>query len=438
MYRWSNQERIEFARSLAPYHAVFYRFFQMAAPLFIKSRSCPTAMVCFDRKGRNYDFVINQDFWETLTDTQKKFVVCHEVLHVMLDHARRSVGLNHKKANQTQDISINESLVEAFGFDQEEVDPQGDYCWTSTLFPDEPNIPKDQCFEYYYNKLPEKFDLRKLLGNHIQPDEGPPGEGEGEEGATDEKEKEEEEFDPDQFSWSPEDMDDLQKEVTKELTEEEKEALQDTLNKQDKGSPSRGIDKGGLTVKVVDAKQRDEQHWIKVIKRWTSKRLNLAKYLMWFGKPKRYSLIEDVKLPHEIENEKLKKDKENVWLFLDTSGSCWHMRDIFFKAARSIPSTHFNVRLFSFDTDVFELDLKQNEVKGGGGTSFQVIDHYVNQQVQSGEKYPTIFMITDGYGDRISPLKSEKWHVFLVQNSSEVCFTNSKISIHKFNHEDYN
>ena len=101
----------------------------------------------------------------------------------------------------------------------------------------------------------------------------------------------------------------------------------------------------------------------------------------------------------EIDERDFEKTQIDVWFFLDTSGSCWNLKDRFFTAAASLPPERFNIRLFCFDTVVKETTLESKKVYGGGGTCFKILEEEIQKEIRQGAEYPTgVFVITDGYG----------------------------------------
>ena len=102
---------------------------------------------------------------------------------------------------------------------------------------------------------------------------------------------------------------------------------------------------------------------------------------------------------------------------MDTSGSCFNLAERFFKAALTLNPKKFNIRLFCFDCSVVETDIKSQKLYGGGGTSFKAIEDKIQEIVGKGEKYPhAVFIITDGYGNKVIPQFPKKWHWFLSEN----------------------
>ncbi len=123
-------------------------------------------------------------------------------------------------------------------------------------------------------------------------------------------------------------------------------------------------------------------------------------------------------LPTEMEYEGYEKDRIEVLFFQDTSGSCAHLAKRFFQAAASLPKERFDVRLCCFDTKVYETSLETRQLYGFGGTSFSVLEYWIQNAIASKKLkgYPkAIFVITDGYGDMVYPQagKEKNWHWFL-------------------------
>jgi len=138
----------------------------------------------------------------------------------------------------------------------------------------------------------------------------------------------------------------------------------------------------------------------------------------WVRINRRFALVDtELILPTEMEVEDVweEKDRIRVDFYMDTSGSCIGMKDRFFKAAASLPEERFDVRLYCFDTRCYDTTLESKKMEGGGGTSFQCIEDDIQERCQkNGEKYPVaVFVLTDGYGDEISPEDPEAWYWFV-------------------------
>ncbi len=69
----------------------------------------PTAGVGL--QGINYKLYINPEFWQTLTEDQKKGLLQHELMHIAFFHITEYNHLrNHELANIAQDIEINQKI----------------------------------------------------------------------------------------------------------------------------------------------------------------------------------------------------------------------------------------------------------------------------------------------------------------------------------------
>jgi len=102
--------------------------------------------------------------------------------------------------------------------------------------------------------------------------------------------------------------------------------------------------------------------------------------------------------------------KIELYFFQDCSYSCYHLKDRFFNAAKSLPEDRFDVKLFTFDTRVYESSLKSGKLYGFSGTRFDIIE----QHLQTVKPHPrAIFVITDGAGNVVNPQHPDRWFFFL-------------------------
>lgn len=385
------EEFLDLALELEHHHAVFYQLWEMGRPKF--TDSIKTAAVAFDEQGKWVEFKFNPKFWKRLTPYQRKFVICHECLHIILNHGVRFIDShNRDAANVTMDIVVNESLVRSFGFDRAQLgDIDKDGCWADTVFPGQ-DIGTDGAFEFYYNQLPQHKIKLSSLDDHSGL--GGSDWGEAIEG------------------------------LNRSLTPEEKQALKDLIDKHfqsDDPDQQGGHGTGGVWTFVNTGEVKRKKKWETVIKRWSRKydRPELRDIEQWARVNRRFVFLSnDLMLPTEMEQEYEIEGKIQVWFFQDTSGSCWHLKERFFRAAESLSPERFDVRLFCFDTTVKETSLAKKQVYGGGGTYFNIIEDKIQKTIHAeGTGYPeAVFVITDGYGNRVSPQQPEKWYWFLSSN----------------------
>lgn len=456
------------AQELEKFHGLFSQLWEMNIPRL--SWDVPTAAVAFDREGRNTEFLFNPLFWKNTDRYTKCFVICHEVLHVMLSHGLRIRDCPLPQvANKALDVVVNHMLTSKFGFNRKSVSvgkyPEGhemagkeiELCWIDTVFPGMENvIEREKPFEYYYRMLEQNVKI--LPNGKMKICRGGSKGGGSSDGKKGEQGEDEEE------GWSEitgealnnhdglEDFeDDRAKEeiadaVNKQLSDSEKQeisekihqseegnAAQDAENNEakkqqgeskdpDKSSKKAGSIAGRLVYKAnLHGRVAKKRKWESVIKKWSRKYKDKDKdEEQWTRRNRRYSQISpDMMLPtiHEIDDKSETRIK--VRFYQDTSGSCYGFRDRFFEAARSLPDDRFDIELFCFDTQVYPASLEEGKLYGFGGTSFRILEEHIQSQLRSGEisKHPeAVFVITDGYGDEIKPAQMDKWHWFLSDN----------------------
>lgn len=435
----SNEEWLEISMALEEHHAVFYKLWQMGKPVF--NEDIPTAAVQFDEVGEFVYFHFNPVFWNRLDFYGKLFVICHEALHIILNHGMRTrdAGRNARAANAALDIVVNHNLVRGFGFDRNKIDniikpifkqmseeegkewgpeqeDSGGLCWVDTVFKGKNPMPKnDEMFEYYYNLF------EKTYGDG-GPGDGSEGLGRSGNALDDHSMMGEKQSD----EWGK-----VIDNLSEELHEDEKKSLKPVVDKHfqkpSKESPNSpaGSGTGGQWVFAKIAKIVQKKKWETVIKKWARKFLveKDKEVEQWARINRRLTFLpRDMFLPSEMEVEEHESEKRKikVFFFLDTSGSCWGLKDRFFAAAASLPIERFDVRLFCFDTVVKETTLASQKIYGGGGTSFDILEKHV-QSVMNKEdcKYPeAVFVITDGYGNAIRPAQPKNWYWFLSQGGT--------------------
>ena len=420
--RLSFEEFNEIAKNLMAHHGIFYKLWDIVKPSFTNSKKYPTACVVFNKQNDCVDFVINKKFWLKLNQEQKNFIICHECLHVILEHGKRASSINARLnpeiVNACLDIPINEMLTKYFGFNRKNVDPKNKFCWANTVFKKE-KLPDDQSYEFYFNKLKENSEVEQVSMCGM-------GSGEGGEGLETNSHDYLESFDS-SFNEKIE-------EIVNELSDEEKESLKDIsdrMKRNDKSDSSKnngkiaGNNTGGLSKIVGKIKVKPKKKWETVIKKWSLKFSRSERdESHWLAKSRRNSLINSsFFIPSEIENDikRAENQKIDVWMLLDTSGSCYNLADRFWKASKSLPKEKFNVRFHCFDTTVYPLndkDIKTGKLYGFGGTSFSCIEAYIKNTIKKeNKKYPAaVFVITDGFGDAVKPENPKKWYWFLSED----------------------
>jgi predicted metal-dependent peptidase len=375
------EQFLKISRELERHHSLFYILWEMGVPVFTKS--IKTAGVKFDRDGNVINFLFNTEFWDSLSDYEKSFIICHECLHVCLSHGTRTKNDKTPKiTNIALDIVVNHMLVRKFDFNRDKLSNElnNSLCWVDTVFYDEES--DNECFEYYYNRI--KKECTTFMSSI-----------------------------DDHSGLSESDWNEAGQEINKKLTHEEKHNLEETL-------VSTGTTAGSLLIKAdMSEPVKKKRKWETVIKSWSKKYIKkgLKETEQWARLNRRFSFCStDMFLPSEmeIEDKEENKNKIDILFFQDTSDSCFSFKDRFFKAARSLPENKFNIEFCCFDTEVYETSIESGELYGFGGTSYQVLEEYITKKVNDGQKYPeAIFVISDGYGDSICPKYPKRWYFFL-------------------------
>lgn len=405
--------------------SILYAIFKVGSCYF--DNRVPTAAVMFPKdEGEELQFVFNKDFWNSLTSYEQCFIVGHECLHIINEHGRQifSAELNPQLANIASDIVVNHQLEYVYDFDRtlfENLKPEN-LCWVETVFPGR-QISNRKSMMYYYALLEEeKGDNSKdSIDSHTQGN--------------------------------------LSKSIAKEIVDsilencsaEDIEKLQDLLPKSngdgeegDEGDGESisnqiaGVNPGGYKMVLQKKRVRPKPKWESVIKRWVNDKKKKAESIdeQWIKPDERlFNLNSSIRLPCEKDSEKDVREKMDIWFFQDTSGSCVSYADRFFRAAESIPTDMFNIRTFCFDTEVYEVDFKKRELQGFGGTAFDVIERSIQNIIKTeGIPYPSaVWIITDGYGNSVSPMMPERWYWFLTHDY----FTFIPPASSKFKLKDY-
>ena len=125
-------------------------------------------------------------------------------------------------------------------------------------------------------------------------------------------------------------------------------------------------------------------------------------------------------LPGSIDVKKPFKDKLNIAVFMDVSGSCINYLDTFNKVIQAFDREKklFETRMFIFDTRVKEVTYN-SKITVGGGTSFTILENQC-LAIEAESKYPDcVVVITDGYGNEFLPKAPTKWVWLLTEHNTE-------------------
>ena len=395
------------SRELEKFHSVFYKFWEMGTPVI--TDEIDTLAVRFNEEGNFTELLINRKFWSACSLYEKVFFICHEAIHVLLNHGIRTVDSENKDfCNYSLDVVANHSLIGNFGFDREKITNWEKFCWIDTVFKNRKDILKSQTFEYYYNKMKENCDSSlsssvKLVDNH----DGLKG------------------------KLSRELIEHIKKTSHQAEINNLKEFIQN--NYECAKNSQAGTSIGGLWDFLSIGKVAKKKKWETVIKKWamTQIKMTTKETEQWARINRRFVTVSrKMIIPTEMETEEIGEEEEKikVWFFQDTSSSCWDFRQRFFKAAKSLPQNRFDIKLHCFDTQVYETTLESNRIYGGGGTSFSCIANYIENEIKNNiKKYPTVFIISDGFSNLFNCSRPEMWNWFLTNNYTKAIPVGSKI-----------
>lgn len=362
--------------TLESYNGIFRQLWELGGIKF--TNSIERAAVAFNREGKCIDFLFNPEFYKEISAQQLSFIITHECLHVLLYHGKRlynnlNYKLNPEIFNCAADIAIHEIMYKEFEFDELGLEHVTRENYFSEILNE---IEECQTTDYYFEKIVSNSNLETKyieLDSHMFNEE-----------------------DGDGYS-------DLINKAFNRLSEVEKKELKEKL-KDITGRGDESVDE----LYNVEVNKVKKKKWEIIVKELSQAFIQADKF-DWRRKNRRITSIDNgLFLPSYLE---LDIKKVNVWLFMDTSGSCIDLASRFFSAAASLPEKFFDPKLFCFDTKVYPTDIRKKEVFGGGGTSFDIIEEYIQN---SNDPYPNfVFVITDGMGNDVIPEYPERWHIFL-------------------------
>lgn len=282
----NDDEWLELLFSLEKHHAVFYKLWQVGKPVF--TEEVETAAVQFDKVGNFVIFLFNPKFWDSIDHYNKLFVICHECLHLVLNHGVRikdSSFSNRQACNQCLDVVVNHLLVEGFDFKRKNIINNDSYCWVDTVFPDHP-VSTKETFEYYYALFEKVYGDGSPMASTNTVD------------------------DHDLIDF---DSSTLIKDAATQMSKFDKESLSSI-------SKHAGLGKGREWA-VINECSKVKQKWETVIKNWSifSKKIAFKDSEQWSRLNRRLSAMQsDLMLPSDMELEDFvleKKQNKSVVLF---------------------------------------------------------------------------------------------------------------------------
>tara|TARA_R110000851_G_scaffold333192_1_gene511492 strand:- start:88 stop:1191 length:1104 start_codon:yes stop_codon:yes gene_type:complete len=327
-----------------------------------KDMSIPTAGVRVNPSSGHFEMLYNPDFFETLTDIEKKGVLKHEFYHLVFEHVtgRKPTGINPKAWNIATDLAINSHLMGELP----------EMCCMPGQKPFE-DYDVGLSSEAYLEQLKEDIDKQKGEGD---------GEGDGQ-------------FDSHE-GW--EEADQQTKEIAKErLKESMKKAAEEAAN-HGWGSISQQIRKD------IMEKITTYIDWKKTLRYFvkTSQRANKQSSMKHINR--RY--------PYIHAGRKVSRTAK-IAVAIDQSGSVSdQMLNAFFNELSKL-AKYAEFTVIPFDDQVFEDKVytwKKGENKKWqrvlqGGTNFQAPTDYVNKH-----KFDGFLVLTDLMAPKPGPSKCQR------------------------------
>jgi len=330
-------------------------FGQLAVRLKLEDASgwIPTAAT----DGRR--FMFNREFVDSLTDEMLDFLVGHEVLHCVFDHMQARGDREPQLYNAAADYNINMTLVEqAIGKPiSEDKLGGGNICldW---------KYQGKNSYEIYDDLLANRKEAK---GMDVHLEDGTHG--------------------PDGDEAS----------VGKGMSEAEKKELADEIKQATiQAAQSAGQGVPDVIKRMINELVAPKMDWRDVLRTQLESSI---KNDFTFMRPSKRS--GEVIFPGMNKDEQL-----NIAVALDTSGSISQdmLRD-FLSEVQGIMDQYqsYKVHIFQFDTDVYGVDeftsddgrsMNEYELKGGGGTDFDVVFNYMEQYNIEPDQ---LVMFTDGY-----------------------------------------
>ena len=318
--------------------------------------------------GRN--FYYNNDFVNKLKPKEAEFGFAHEVLHNVFDHMGRRDHRDPQLSNIAADYAVNQILKD---------ERIGEVPSWIKIFQD--NKYRGMSYEQIYDDLYEKAEkidissLGELLDEHLD-GEGD-GDGEGEDGDIDGSGK-----------------------GRPRYTEAEKKAIRDEIKEaMVAAAQSAGAGKVPAGVRrLISDFTEPKMDWRQLL------RMNIQSILksnFSFSRPNRKSQHCGAVLPGMMNEETI-----DVSVAIDMSGSISDaMAKDFLSEVKGIMDEYvdFKLDLWCFDTQVYNYarftgdtadEIMSYEVKGGGGTDFDVNYQFMKDE---GIEPKRFIMFTDGY-----------------------------------------
>lgn len=363
----------------------------------------PTAGVMWDEERSKICFMFNEKFAASLTDEEFCFTIAHESRHVigghiflLRDHVDKLERLNEDKKkinkfvsrfNRAADCVVNDSLVNLYKFPKcfsGKKKDELEACYGKEL------IGVDchdlTAMDVYY-LLPEDKVGQNNVENHESWKSFLNDDGSMKQEFVDSI-KEFINENMDNSALSDEEMAEVDK-----IKDMMGESLDQYTSKSGKAATGKSRSIGGFGTESLN--------WNKIL----FSVIEIKKVEDIWSRPNRklISVYPDVILPTAKPQE-----KQEIFVAIDSSSSIdYDALRLFATVLKNSPN-NVDIKAISFDTKCYEYDVKgSTDPKGGGGTSFDIVEEYIQNNFK---KYPkAVFVLTDGCGTYVEPQHPNRW-----------------------------
>ena len=112
------------------------------------------AVVQYDANGQVIELLMNPDKLKEMTIYEIKFILCHELMHIILQHGIILTNTNKKDLRLVLgvlEICVNDAVIQKCNFDINRLSFWNNLITTESVFKNK-NILHNQSFEYYLHK----------------------------------------------------------------------------------------------------------------------------------------------------------------------------------------------------------------------------------------------------------------------------------------------
>jgi predicted metal-dependent peptidase len=339
-----------------PYYGIFLIMLNK-----VWNKRVPTAGV--SKNGINYQLIINEDFWTSLSEEHMLGLLKHELLHIAFGHLTTYFKFSNRKlANVAMDMEINQYIHKDWL-------PEGGIDIDNYA---ELNLERKAGCRYYYDKLQDlkdEKDKNGTCGNDPMDqllDQIENGDG------------------PDHSTW----------EEFENLSEAEQKLIEKQLQKLLSDAKEQTIKKRGYVPGEIDGLIEIEEitpakfNWRGYIRRFTGISTKVFTKKIRRKENRRFSDNPGLKI----------KMRQHMLLAIDTSGSVSNTELMeFMNEINHIYKAGVDITIIQCDTRIRSIEPYKGgneiEVHGRGGTEFDPVLEYYNGNLK---KYTSLVYFTDG------------------------------------------